>query len=48
MSESKQLIVPFAVVIIIGIAGYLAANYIPYSGDLVVENTLLLSPPKGS
>jgi len=38
MREEKQLIVLFAVIFIIGIAGYLAADYIPYSGDLVVES----------
>ncbi|NJD54526.1 MAG: DUF2207 domain-containing protein [Candidatus Methanoperedens sp.] len=38
MTEERQLIVPFAVIFIIGIAGYLMAAYIPYSGDLVVEN----------
>src|SRR3990172_567610 len=47
MSEAKQLIVPFAVVIFIGIAGYLAANYIPYSGDLVVERYVASFSPEG-
>jgi hypothetical protein len=38
MSEARQLIVLFTVIFLIGIAGYLAAACIPYSGDLVVES----------
>lgn len=38
MSEAKQLIVTLSAIFIIGIAGYLAASYLPYTGDLIVEN----------
>ena len=37
MSETRQLVASFVVVILIGIAGYLASGYIQYSGDLVVD-----------
>ncbi|MFZ3166376.1 MAG: DUF2207 domain-containing protein [Candidatus Methanoperedens sp.] len=52
MSEERQLIVPFAVIFIIGIAGYLTAayipySYIPYSRDLVVESYNVSFSPEG-
>ena len=47
MSEERQLIVPFAVIFIIGVAGYLTAAYLPYSGDLVVESYDVSFSPLG-
>lgn len=47
MSEAKQLIIPFAVIFIIGTLGYLAAAYMPYSGDLVVERYNVSFSPEG-
>lgn len=47
MREEKQLIVLFTAIFIIGIAGYLAADYIPYSRDLVVESYNATFSPGG-
>ncbi|CAG0996593.1 hypothetical protein METP3_03002 [Methanosarcinales archaeon] len=47
MSEERQLIVPFAVIFIIGIVGYLTGAYMPYSGDLVVESYNVSFSPEG-
>ncbi len=48
MSEIKQLIAPFLVVILIETGGYFAANYIQFSGDLVVDRYEATIFPDGS
>ncbi|AEA47777.1 DUF2207 family protein [Archaeoglobus veneficus] len=48
MSETRQLVILFLIVILFGAAGFFVAELVNYSGDLTVERYIVTLSPNGS